>query len=792
MKSKELSFIGHNLAKFNPLEFSTNSTILVYNLSFYAIKNQVTGFLFEDRAPTKRALINILKGKDQTYSGFFEYDNQIYFPKSRTTLQSIVALADLENFKTRKMSVSRTFGFLKTHKIYDQKYDLGTWKRFHANPHIDKNQLLLDAKKLDFDYNKKINNEMTKMVAATDDYLRRFKALVKRLRHPDDQQLALTLMTDFSTRYETYLSKRVELLYFKNNRLIQYLVTKSTQKGDPNALNLSGKMQSLYQEIRASSMPKKSTNSPLVSRSDWEKSKSELQETRNKNWMILKIKQNDFRFFMRKHKFEYQQSADVVTASKHLYHYLVNRFFIDFIKKNLTRVLYLNDAQMDAFINEMNGQNNLLLFEVNTFIKSAKNLNSKKATNQWITSIFKLDMAHFATLSSSNYKMATEPPAPVSLASEPAPEAKADFDWNNNLAWKKVQYQNLRDEYNWLKSNNVLALNKKLVELNLEAQTISNCHQELKQLLNQKLTALAAVRHQVLTKLEAEALRRQWRMIEESFKSINQEYLQIFRALKEDAVALEVFLKRYFRRLRPRDAQTFLTKYKTTSLMHLCGLQLTPATEAALGHSNLELAKLFLVEALLDDKPIVVFNNLFRYLNSDEHELFLVLFKRIQKLFARIWIHFANSYQEIAAIATTVNIIKDGLNIECGKVEALKPQPFYALTAALLHYLPATTVPTTPAPVLEFSQRNKSYLYDHYNLGNGHCIYGSVEEIYQLRQQLPQSCHWTLNPLKIEEFKNRLAQQHSDQLEPTTSSVLEQVSDQEELIIDVRSQSPAA
>ena len=54
-------------------------------------------------------MINIFKGKDQNYSGFFEYNNQIYFPNSKNNINKIISLIDLEDFYNHKYQNKNLF-----------------------------------------------------------------------------------------------------------------------------------------------------------------------------------------------------------------------------------------------------------------------------------------------------------------------------------------------------------------------------------------------------------------------------------------------------------------------------------------------------------------------------------------------------------------------------------------------------------------------------------------------------------------------------------------------------------
>ena len=68
----------------------------------------------------------------------------------------------------------------------------------------------------------------------------------------------------------------------------------------------------------------------------------------------------------------------------------------------------------------------------------------------------------------------------------------------------------------------------------------------------------------------------------------------------------------------------------------MCGLDGTILDKSLNQLSNLELAKFFLAESILSDKPIIVANNLLHYLSSDERDIFINLYKKIQKIFPRI------------------------------------------------------------------------------------------------------------------------------------------------------------
>ena len=780
MKNKEFSFIGHNLAKFNTFWQKNGSAVLIYNLSFKATKNNPTAFVFSEGSLTKKAMINIFKGNDQNYSGFFEYQNKIYFSKSKELINDIIALIDMEDFYRRNMQ-SKNIQFFKQNKFLRKIENnlINFNKNFGQNFDENKNQSLFDLKKIDLETSQKVNNEITKMIEILDDVLAKLKFKNSKLKSVTHQKEALELIRNFYHRYETYLTKRIELLYQKNNQIIHYL-SKENKVNDVINLDLTAKINSLSKEINFKKISAKEQN-----KLNFQQLQEDLNQIKNKNLMILKIKQNDFKFFVKKHKFHIDSNDkhNNINTTKHLYKLNTNLFFINFIKKYSRKILYLNSEQMDTFIDEINGQYNLALFEVNTFIKNSKNINNRKAMEQWISSIFKLDINYFITSSAANYKQIVD-----QLKTEDEDELISEnkLNWDNNLEWKKVQYQNLCDEYNWIQNNSVVALNKKIVQLNLEAHKNISDYKNLRVQIDQKLSEFIKLRNYVIDHLSDQNDQLQWSKDHSVFKVINEEYLRTFNLLKSDSIQIEAYLKDHSDLLRENDYKLFLIEQKVYNLLHFCGLDDEIVEKTFSQLTNLEIAKLFLVEAVLSNKPIIVVNNFLHYLSPEQHQIFISLYKKIEKLFPRIWIHLADSFAEIAPITSYVNIMKEGVNIEFGNVHDIYPNPFYQLSSNLLN--PQKEPKDYPYQPLIFDSTNKKFFYDYYKLNDDHCVYASIVEIYQQRKQIPVACKWTLNPLKIEEFKNHLMQQInpvSHNKEFITAKILE-FQEQERIIIDVR------
>ena len=780
MKNKEFSFIGHNLAKFNTFWQKNGSAVLIYNLSFKATKNNPTAFVFSEGSLTKKAMINIFKGNDQNYSGFFEYQNKIYFSKSKELINDIIALIDMEDFYRRNMQ-SKNIQFFKQNKFLRKIENnlINFNKNFGQNFDENKNQSLFDLKKIDLETSQKVNNEITKMIEILDDVLAKLKFKNSKLKSVTHQKEALELIRNFYHRYETYLTKRIELLYQKNNQIIHYL-SKENKVNDVINLDLTAKINSLSKEINFKKISAKEQN-----KLNFQQLQEDLNEIKNKNLMILKIKQNDFKFFVKKHKFHIDSNDknNNINTTKHLYKLNTNLFFINFIKKYSRKILYLNSEQMNTFIDEINGQYNLALFEVNTFIKNSKNINNRKAMEQWISSIFKLDINYFVTSSAANYKQIVD-----QLKTEDEDELISEnkLNWDNNLEWKKVQYQNLCDEYNWIQNNSVVALNKKIVQLNLEAHKNISDYKNLRVQIDQKLSEFIKLRNYVIDHLSDQNDQLQWTKDHSIFKVINEEYLTTFNLLKSDSIQIEAYLKDHSDLLRENDYKFFLIEQKVYNLLHFCGLDDEIVEKTFSQLTNLEIAKLFLVEAVLSNKPIIVVNNFLHYLSPEQHQIFISLYKKIEKLFPRIWIHLADSFAEIAPITSYVNIMKEGVNIEFGNVHDIYPNPFYQLSSDLLN--PKKEAKDYPYQPLIFDSTNKKFFYDYYKLNDDHCVYASIVEIYQQRKQIPIACKWTLNPLKIEEFKNHLMQQvnpvaHNKEF--ITAKILE-FQEQERIIIDVR------
>lgn len=780
MKNKEFSFIGHNLAKFNTFWQKNGSAVLIYNLSFKATKNNPTAFVFSEDSLTKKAMINIFKGNDQNYSGFFEYQNKIYFSKSKELINDIIALIDMEDFYRRNMQ-SKNIQFFKQNKFLRKIENnlINFNKNFGQNFDENKNQSLFDLKKIDLETSQKVNNEITKMIEILDDVLAKLKFKNSKLKSVTHQKEALELIRNFYHRYETYLTKRIELLYQKNNQIIHYL-SKENKVNDVINLDLTAKINSLSKEINFKKISAKEQN-----KLNFQQLQEDLNQIKNKNLMILKIKQNDFKFFVKKHKFHIDSNDknNNINTTKHLYKLNTNLFFINFIKKYSRKILYLNSEQMNTFIDEINGQYNLALFEVNTFIKNSKNINNRKAMEQWISSIFKLDINYFVTSSAANYKQIVD-----QLKTEDEDELISEnkLNWDNNLEWKKVQYQNLCDEYNWIQNNSVVALNKKIVQLNLEAHKNISDYKNLRVQIDQKLSEFIKLRNYVIDHLSDQNDQLQWSKDHSVFKVINEEYLRTFNLLKSDSIQIEAYLKDHSDLLRENDYKLFLIEQKVYNLLHFCGLDDEIVEKTFSQLTNLEIAKLFLVEAVLSNKPIIVVNNFLHYLSPEQHQIFISLYKKIEKLFPRIWIHLADSFAEIAPITSYVNIMKEGVNIEFGNVHDIYPNPFYQLSSDLLN--PQKEAKDYPYQPLIFDSTNKKFFYDYYKLNDDHCVYASIVEIYQQRKQIPIACKWTLNPLKIEEFKNHLMQQvnpvaHNKEF--ITAKILE-FQEQERIIIDVR------
>ena len=780
MKNKEFSFIGHNLAKFNTFWQKNGSAVLIYNLSFKATKNNPTAFVFSEDSLTKKAMINIFKGNDQNYSGFFEYQNKIYFSKSKELINDIIALIDMEDFYRRNMQ-SKNIQFFKQNKFLRKIENnlINFNKNFGQNFDENKNQSLFDLKKIDLETSQKVNNEITKMIEILDDVLAKLKFKNSKLKSVTHQKEALELIRNFYHRYETYLTKRIELLYQKNNQIIHYL-SKENKVNDVINLDLTAKINSLSKEINFKKISAKEQN-----KLNFQQLQEDLNEIKNKNLMILKIKQNDFKFFVKKHKFHIDSNDknNNINTTKHLYKLNTNLFFINFIKKYSRKILYLNSEQMNTFIDEINGQYNLALFGVNTFIKNSKNINNRKAMEQWISSIFKLDINYFVTSSAANYKQIVD-----QLKTEDEDELISEnkLNWDNNLEWKKVQYQNLCDEYNWIQNNSVVALNKKIVQLNLEAHKNISDYKNLRMQIDQKLSEFIKLRNYVIDHLSDQNDQLEWSKDHSVFKVINEEYLRTFNLLKSDSIQIEAYLKDHSDLLRENDYKLFLIEQKVYNLLHFCGLDDEIVEKTFSQLTNLEIAKLFLVEAVLSNKPIIVVNNFLHYLSPEQHQIFISLYKKIEKLFPRIWIHLADSFAEIAPITSYVNIMKEGVNIEFGNVHDIYPNPFYQLSSDLLN--PQKEAKDYPYQPLIFDSTNKKFFYDYYKLNDDHCVYASIVEIYQQRKQIPIACKWTLNPLKIEEFKNHLMQQvnpvaHNKEF--ITAKILE-FQEQERIIIDVR------
>ena len=790
MKNKEHLFIGHNLAKFNTFWHKNESAVLMYNLSFKSKQNSHTVFVFPKESLTKKAMINIFKGKDQNYSGFFEYNNQIYFPNSKNNINKIISLIDLEDFYSHKYQNKNLFFRIQSRlskKINNNNF-INFAKDFYLNFEDNKNQALFDIKKIDLENNRNVNNEMEKMIEIIDNSLNKLNLKINKLRSIKTQKESLELIKAFYLKYQTYLDRRVQLLYHKNDSIIQYLSKVSRSSNYVNDLDLTNKINTLNKEINFKKISVKEEN-----KLNLERISNQLNEVKNKNLIILRIKQNDFKFFVKKNKFYIDDaSKNSINTTKHLYKLCTNLFFINFIKKHSKKILYLNNEQIESLINEIDAQYNLVLFEVNSFIKNYKNINNKKAMEQWISTIFKLDINYFISLSASNYNQINEShkttindgAANLDLTSE------NKLFWNNNIEWKKIQFQNLQDEYNWVKSNNMFSLNKKIVQLNLEAHKNVSIYKNLKIKIDQKLTEFIRIRNYIIERLSDPNDQSDWNDTHKFFNLINQEYFSIFNFLKNRSSEIENFLKNHSTELRRIDYKSFLIQSKIFNLVNLCGLDGTILDKSLNQLSNLELAKFFLAESILSDKPIIVANNLLHYLSSDERDIFINLYKKIQKIFPRIWIHLVNFYPEISMLNNSyVNVMKDGLNIEFGNIEDVIKNPFYQISADLLTGNEAGKNDKSESKhdyLIHFNNDNKNFLYDYYKLNNNHCVYASIEEIYQKTQKIPATCKWTFNPLKIEEFKNHLMQQASYKDQSKNVDKILEFQEQEGIIIDVR------
>ena len=784
MKQKDFAFIGHNLTKYHGLRLTNDSAPLLANISFKIKNNETMAFIFETNALEKQALARILQGKDRHHSGFLEFNSQIYFAKSKQNPRQIISFNDLEEFYQKGLGLE-TFGFLKEIHFFRNQIDKmeQLLKRTTITNHMKKNLFLFEAKKIDLETNKKINQEMILITGVIDGYLKKLKPRVKELMEPDEIQEALKIIGDFYQEYQEYLAKRLNLIYNKNEKLLLYWVNE-LKNGDvvPN-VTLETKIKNLHEEISQAS----GANTKRKNNFNLQKIKLELDQIRHKNLMLLRIKQNEFKFFYKRYKAyknNYQNDPhEQINKTKSLYKAKTNLFFIDFLNKNAKKIFYLNHEQMNNFINEINAQHALLLFESNVFVKNSRNLNNKKAINQWLINIFKLDLDHFAALSTTNYNEIKQ----QYQDDEQDTGEKNHFDWNNNLEWKKVQFQNLKDEFNWLKKHNVIAMNKRIVHLNFEAKKIIEQYQELKKTIERRLTLLMKIRNHLLALAnETKTDYSQWEKQNTFFKAVNEECLQIACLLQTNTARIEFFFKNKINENKTAIFKKILRKYQIYNLIALAGIDLVQIKNRQQALSNLEVAKLFLVQALLSKKPVLIFNNLLQYLKPEEHQLFISLYKNIAKNFVKIWIHFCNSYKEIAGLTNSINIIKDAVNLEFGKVQQINKNPFYRFSATLLNQENQQNFLFEP---IAFDHDKKKYLYDYYRLNDHHYVYAAAEEIYQQIKQLPTVCEWTLNPLKIDELKNKLMQeieqQQNQEIEISQENDFEET-ELEGIIIDVK------
>lgn len=772
-------FVAKNITKFNNDDFCKRSFCYSLYSIFFKIKpKEKVSFFFCD-AKEKEVFINILSGKDVDYSGFFEYKDKIFFSNSKNNISEIIDFNDVNYFLSQQLQF-KSLSFFQNKNLFKVFFDKNNHlvKKHNDNINFYKNLFLYNFKKNELESNRTLYNQI-------EEVLKSINIHIDKIKTEDSYASKLNLFDDIYYIYESYLKNRISLLYFRNQKLIQYFLKKIENNKKNN------KNSSFY--LKKSNFFKLWNDFLDVSKfrwSDYLKKVKIAKNIKHKNLIKLKTKQNEFILFQQKYK-KHLLISNLSDRQKfkYAYKYSVNKFCTQFIKKNIESFYYLDNEQMEQLISEIRLQSSLLLVDIDFFQKDNNlkfNFLRKHFTEiqRKLNANFKIDVNYYQTFSENNYKN-------IFIKETKYKTKTFRFkEKTNSIANQKlteIEKQNFHDELKWLETNFISLLNEELNKLNNDVKIQLEQHNYLKKEFQQKVTELLSLFDEIIKEIKFKKqdslLNQHKNLLKHTnfFDYLNNSYLKMHKNLQNDFKQMNVFLNKKIKLIQRKKYLLFLYKYHIYEISNLCDLDFFDLYKNVAELPNFKKVLLLIIKFLLSDKPVSVININFNLFSNEEKQNFLNIYKNIVDSTSKFWIQLSDNFKDLKMQSDWLNVIKNAKNIEFGKINELSTQPFYDYTCQLLNH---SNIKNICKHMLVESE-NITYKNDFYKLDNNHYIYGDLKEIYNKVKKIPHKSSLTFMPFKIEEFKSNVSFITENSRNKKTKKIDDFTNQQESIIIDV-------
>lgn len=752
----ENSFIGNDITKFNNLYNKKNIFPIISKVFFKVKENETVSFVFDD-IREQNSLLNIFKGDDLKFSGFFEYKNEIFFSKSKKNITDIIDVVDGDYFTQQKQK-TKTISLLENHQLYNSfvKSNIKLINKHNIFVELHKNDIMYFSQKIILDTLKEINDISTHLMNNLNDLCEKISFDITE-HHFNINDETSTLLNKTINKYEEYLNHKSKLLYNRNKKLVNFFLYGADNEKTKYFLSLENKLKELHKEIH-SFKKKKNKNRKIL---DFISKIENIKTNKNVTLSKLNVKKHEFNFYRKKYKNYSIKSNNFKTRMLYLYKYYVNSFFFNFIKQNSRYIAFLNENQMKNFMSELNIQYSLIIFEFDTFLNSFEDKKNKKdLIKNKIRSIFALDIHSYRTMSKQNYEELTRTDQTNVLITNQENDLYKTNNLTNKKDLKKMEYREMYDEYQWIKSNSILIMNQEILKIKDEIKKEEEQYFFLKREINNKINILFKTKQKILKHHNHEENLK----IDENNNSnkenlnnnqkIHHKYEKLCLSLEDDLDEIVYFLRNKIKKTEEKKYKIILYKYHLYKIAVLCEFDIFNLTMSYNEISNLNKAKFCLMKAIVSKKQILVFNNLLKLLSRIEKQEFIKVYKKVVEKTKRHWIQLTSNFSDIKNISNWVNIIKYSKNIEFGKIEEIKNKPIYDHTSQIVNN--ESLLDRKVNPIIKLDVNLIKYKYDFYKVGPNHYVYANINEIYEWTKKVPNKCFFTNIPFEIEDLKNRI------------------------------------
>lgn len=780
--------VGINISKIENNITKKGISTMLSNINFKALSNETTSFIFSDPVE-QNAFIRILRGFDSSYSGYIEWNNKVFHSSNNSSLKEIITFQDLFFFD-KEQQPNNIFNYLRNTNL-NPYYDSFIEKLLQKQPQIiesNLNDIHLEIKKQELTKMKNILEIMKK----NNDYLFYLNNELDQKQNPYDKKIRI--FYDFIQEYKKYLESRIRIMIDTNIDLVHIFLNQFDEKGDLKQSQEIIKLNELKQTIELSvDLINNKKQKQITQTKENNQIDEILEEISSKNKTIFQIKYKEYINKALEYKKKYLLASSDHSKKTNYFFYYVNYLCARFFKKNSKKMMFLGDDEIQKLSSELNFQYNSIVLNVNQklFDFEAKLTSFKTSIKRIVQKDFSIHPFTFWTLSKQNKKQI------IAAYNDELKQKKDDEDKTNltsqtsnlyitqkEINFKKMELQNLRDDLKWERTQalNIIHDEIRVINNNIDVQleqytktkkeiknNISTILSEMKTFENESPTENMSYKtKEILTKINYEKF------------LLDIEYHEnIYKKIRQDSKIISQFLINAIHSGNAFSIKKMLFKYifiKKSLENEVSILEFwKPINQVSL----LTKSKLLLIQSVMENKQILVFNNLFKNLNKLDKLHLQKTYNKIKEETNKslIWIQITDDFNSIIDISNQINLIYSSKNIEFGTKDEILKNPIYDLTfndeeMLLKHKLG-----------LVEKENFWNDEYDCYKINDNHYVYSSITNFYKWTKQIPLQSKLTQNQFKIEELKNEIA--ITKQSKTRQSQTQEQQMQEESILIDV-------